>query len=178
VPFLDDLFERGLRRRPDLKVHGFGVTTWSLMQRYPWDSVDSSAWVAGAKFATPTLFDPGVPGFVQVALFDPKSCFRHRKLLYSYGVTAAQLSHRKRHDNAIVGALGIASMQRAEAYLSRRVDAATGQPARVFNLMRDASAGSSGAHRIHMAHGIPCNLFSSMKAIHDDAQEDDRDAER
>src|SRR5512147_995528 len=70
VPFLDDLFERGLKRRPDLKVHGFGVTTWSLMVRYPWDSVDSSAWVAGAKFATPTLFDPRVPGFVQVELFN------------------------------------------------------------------------------------------------------------
>lgn len=141
VPFLDDLFERGLKRRPGLKIHGFGVTTWSLMLRYPWDSVDSSAWVAGAKFATPSLFDPRAPGFVQVELFNSKSTFKHRELLYSYGVTASQLSHRARHDNAIVGALGIASMQRAEAYLSSRVNAATGQPARVFNLMRDASGG-------------------------------------
>ena len=125
VPFLDDLFARGLARRTDLKVHGFGVTTWDLMVRYPWDSVDSSAWVSGAKFATPTLFDPAVPGFVQVELFDAKSCFRHRRLLHSYGVSAAKLSDRARHDNAVVGALGIASMQRAEAFLSRRVYAST-----------------------------------------------------
>lgn len=152
VPFLDDLFERGLKRRPDLKVHGFGVTTWDLMVRYPWDSVDSSSWVSGAKFASPTLFDPSLPGFVTVQLFQPKSCFPYQKLLHSYGVTASQLSQRKTHDNAIVGALGIASMQRAEAWLSRRVDAATGQPARVFNLMRDASVESG---RIYAATSDP-----------------------
>lgn len=31
--------------RPKLKVHGFGLTTMSLMKRYPWFSVDSSSWV-------------------------------------------------------------------------------------------------------------------------------------
>lgn len=135
VPYLDDLFNRGLKRRADLKLHGLGMTSWSLLTRYPWDSVDSSSWVAGAKFATPSLFDPEVPGFVSVTLFDPQSCFANRKLLYSYGVTAAQLSHRSRHDNAVVGALGILSMQRAEAYLRNRVYLATGQPALMFKAM-------------------------------------------
>lgn len=153
VPFLDDLFERGLRRRPGLKLHGFGVTTWSLMVRYPWDSVDSSAWVSGAKFASPTLFDPDLPGFVSVNLFDAKSCFGKGKLLRSYGVSAAKLSRRQTHDNAVVGALGIASMQRAEEFLSRRVYASTGQPARVFNFMRDASVERSG--RINAATSDP-----------------------
>lgn len=31
--------------KPKTKVHGFGLTTLSLMQNYPWYSVDSSAWV-------------------------------------------------------------------------------------------------------------------------------------
>ena len=31
--------------RPRLKVHGFGLTTVDLMDRYPWWSVDSSSWV-------------------------------------------------------------------------------------------------------------------------------------
>lgn len=31
--------------RPRLKVHGFGLTTQALMERYPWYSVDSSSWV-------------------------------------------------------------------------------------------------------------------------------------
>lgn len=31
--------------RPRVKVHGFGLTTPSLMKRYPWFSVDSSSWI-------------------------------------------------------------------------------------------------------------------------------------
>lgn len=30
---------------PRLKVHGFGLTRLSLMERYPWYSIDSSSWV-------------------------------------------------------------------------------------------------------------------------------------
>lgn len=35
--------------RPRIKVHGFGLTTPSLMSRYPWYSVDSSSWVQIAR---------------------------------------------------------------------------------------------------------------------------------
>jgi len=35
--------------RPRIKVHGFGLTTLSLMERYPWYSVDSSSWVQIAR---------------------------------------------------------------------------------------------------------------------------------
>lgn len=31
--------------RPRIKVHGFGLTSYPLMVRYPWFSVDSSSWV-------------------------------------------------------------------------------------------------------------------------------------
>lgn len=31
--------------RPRIKVHGFGLTSAQLMERYPWYSVDSSSWV-------------------------------------------------------------------------------------------------------------------------------------
>jgi hypothetical protein len=36
--------------RPKLKVHAFGVTTVSLMERYPWHSVDSSSWIQATAF--------------------------------------------------------------------------------------------------------------------------------
>jgi hypothetical protein len=38
--------------RPRLKVHAFGVTTISLMERYPWHSVDSSSWVQATAFGS------------------------------------------------------------------------------------------------------------------------------
>jgi uncharacterized protein Usg len=34
--------------RPLIKVHGFGLTTASLMTRYPWYSVDSTSWLMAA----------------------------------------------------------------------------------------------------------------------------------
>jgi hypothetical protein len=35
--------------RAKVKVHGFGLTTIALMERYPWFSVDSSSWVQIAR---------------------------------------------------------------------------------------------------------------------------------
>jgi len=48
IGWLDPLFlhyicdEQGL---PKVKVHGFGMTSFSLMSRYPWYSVDSTSWI-------------------------------------------------------------------------------------------------------------------------------------
>jgi hypothetical protein len=35
---------------PKVKVHGFGLTTLELMERYPWESVDSISWLLMASF--------------------------------------------------------------------------------------------------------------------------------
>lgn len=46
--WLDRIWDRYLTDadgRPKLKVHGFGLTSVPLMERYPWFSVDSSSWV-------------------------------------------------------------------------------------------------------------------------------------
>lgn len=46
--WLDRIWEKYLcdpSGRPRLKVHGFGLTSVPLMERYPWYSVDSSSWV-------------------------------------------------------------------------------------------------------------------------------------
>jgi hypothetical protein len=50
--WLDRIWEKHLidgAGRPKVRVHGFGLTIVSLMERYPWYSVDSSAWVQIAR---------------------------------------------------------------------------------------------------------------------------------
>lgn len=50
--WLDRIWDRYLTDpsgRPKIRVHGFGLTTVSLMERYPWYSVDSSSWVQTAR---------------------------------------------------------------------------------------------------------------------------------
>ena len=57
--------------RPRLKVHGFGITAISTMQRYPWWSVDSSSWIRTAAFG-----DIFTPQWGSVCISD-KSPYRH-----------------------------------------------------------------------------------------------------
>ena len=50
--WLDRIWDKHLTDgsgRPKVKVHGFGLTTMSLVERYPWYSVDSSSWVQTAR---------------------------------------------------------------------------------------------------------------------------------
>jgi hypothetical protein len=52
---LDHVWGRYLVRRDGtakVKVHGFGMTTFDLIQRYPWFSVDSTSWVMLSSFGS------------------------------------------------------------------------------------------------------------------------------
>lgn len=65
--WLDRMWDRYLTDEngvPRIKVHGFGMTSPSLMDRYPWYSVDSSSWVQYALFGW--LWIPG-HGSLQVS---------------------------------------------------------------------------------------------------------------
>lgn len=53
IDWLDHIWDRYLAL-PDgsarVRIHGFGLTTFELMERYPWYSVDSTAWVMLGMF--------------------------------------------------------------------------------------------------------------------------------
>lgn len=38
--------------RARIKVHAFGITSFTIMKAYPWFSVDSSSWIQGAAFGS------------------------------------------------------------------------------------------------------------------------------
>lgn len=51
--WLDEVFTEAICDKDGyakVKVHGFGMTSLDLMQRYPWYSVDSTSWVQSASF--------------------------------------------------------------------------------------------------------------------------------
>jgi hypothetical protein len=53
--WLDDLWANYLTDddgAPIVRVHGFGLTVGTLIERYPWYSVDSTTWLNGARFGT------------------------------------------------------------------------------------------------------------------------------
>ena len=53
--WLDRIWDRYLcdgSGRARIKVHGFGLTSTPLMERYPWHSCDSSSWIQAAAFGS------------------------------------------------------------------------------------------------------------------------------
>lgn len=53
--WLDRIFDRYLvdgSGNARLKVHGFGITSVPIMERYPWYSCDSSSWIQAAAFGS------------------------------------------------------------------------------------------------------------------------------
>ena len=44
---------------PKVKVHGFGITSIPIMERYPWTSCDSSSWIQSASFGSIITPDNG-----------------------------------------------------------------------------------------------------------------------
>jgi len=53
ISWLDNLFSKYIcdsKGIPKVKVHGFGLTAFDLMLRYPWYSVDSTSWVMNSRF--------------------------------------------------------------------------------------------------------------------------------
>lgn len=56
--WLDRVWERYLldgAGRPKMRVHGFGITSIPLMERYPWYSCDSSSWIQTTSFGGITI---------------------------------------------------------------------------------------------------------------------------
>jgi len=55
LKWIDNVFEvicDNKKRIPKIKVHGFGVTSFRIMRRYPWYSVDSTSWTLTAGFGS------------------------------------------------------------------------------------------------------------------------------
>lgn len=71
--WLDELWDKYLtdkEGRPLVKIHGFGLTVFDLIQRYPWFSVDSSSWLQrGAYGSCAFLFN----NKINVVTFSEKS---------------------------------------------------------------------------------------------------------
>jgi hypothetical protein len=63
ITWLDRLWDQYFtdeHGRPKLRVHGFGLTSLTLAERYPWYSIDSSTWVQAAAMGGIMLPEHGV----------------------------------------------------------------------------------------------------------------------
>jgi len=55
ILWLDECFDKYIcdeKGMPKVKIHGFGLTSFSLMLRYPWYSCDSTSWVITSRIGS------------------------------------------------------------------------------------------------------------------------------
>ena len=48
--WLDKVFNYIYKKNSKIKIHGFGMTNYKLIKKYPWFSVDSTSWLAPVAF--------------------------------------------------------------------------------------------------------------------------------
>ncbi len=91
VKWLDECHR--IAKDEGVRLHGFGVTNWRAVTRYPWKSVDSSSWISGAKFGSLILFDPSKGKWVKGGRVQTlNDMMRMSPLLRKYGLPVAHLA--------------------------------------------------------------------------------------
>jgi hypothetical protein len=101
------------------RIHGFGLTTFSLLRAHPWYSVDSSSWGASVRYGTLVLFNTRTGRQESVDMRKRAELMRHREVLGQYGLTPSDVMNTNYERKRVVGAT-IASWSKLEAWLTAR----------------------------------------------------------
>jgi len=123
APFLDRVFNAAFKRWTTPRIHGFGVSDYSLIKRYPFDTVDSSAWLMGARYARVRLFDESRARMVDVGIRDPSQLGKMPEVIQQYGLTTKRVLELFEGDRyelySNISALGLLSYWRMIQHVNR-----------------------------------------------------------
>ncbi len=94
-------------------LHGLGCTTWDIVRKFPWRSVDSSFQNMGVRFGYPVrVYDHATRKWHYIGLRDPKSVLPAVGIIREYGYNPFPLLHDSPHTNETVLGLSVASVAR------------------------------------------------------------------
>lgn len=102
---------------PKVKVHGFGLTVFSLMFRYPWYSVDSTSWLMTGIYGACVL--PTPQGIKRVFFSDGSPQARKADGWHYHSLTLTPNDPRRATVDAILERYGVTAAQCAETYQYR-----------------------------------------------------------
>lgn len=99
-------------------LHGFGMTKWDLIRRFPWRSVDSSSIGSGYRYGTVKTYDPFSKKWLSWRVVDRRAWGKHGWLVREYGLTPADFAvARSQECTRAIIRLATRSMRRAIADL-------------------------------------------------------------
>lgn len=100
--------------------HGFGATSWTVVQSFPWYSVDSSSWGSGFRYGQVPVFNTTRGKFETLSLGKVKEWQEHARLVTQLGFDWRDFADRKRNDRAKICAISALSYMMAEQWLRQR----------------------------------------------------------
>lgn len=102
------------------KVHGFGLTTLSLMFRYPWHSVDSTSWLMTGVYGACVIPTTDRPSGIRRVFFSADSP-QARKVdgWHYHSLTLVPDDPRRLAVDAVLARFGVTAEQCAESYIYR-----------------------------------------------------------
>lgn len=101
----------------DVNFHGFGVTAWKTLKKFPWYSVDSSSWTSGFRYARANLFDEQRGVWCGIDMRDAASVLKSSKVLADYNLRPAEI-RADGYDKLKLSGACVLSWRRAEHWLT------------------------------------------------------------
>jgi len=101
------------------RFHGFGMTSWPLMLKFPWRSVDSSSWGQGHRYGMLSIFDP-ISGQWRKFRIGTKEPIAYARIFRQLGCEPLDFVDRRRYHATKAIALSIRSWAKAAEYLSKK----------------------------------------------------------
>jgi hypothetical protein len=98
MPWVVKCFQLAERLNPEVRFHGFGLTSFELVKAFPWRSVDSTTWLNGGKYALLQLFDPRTGTFKLAKLFNKRQIIEAEGLIRLNGGDPNDFMERGRGD--------------------------------------------------------------------------------
>lgn len=121
--FLDNVVGKAVRLWGHPVIHGFGITVPRILLRYPFDSVDSSSWLAGARYARVSLWDDQLHKFVVYNLAEIAQLGAVPGVATSYGLSVRAIRELfagdRRKLRSHIAALGLVSYWRMGQYVNQ-----------------------------------------------------------
>lgn len=117
--YLDLLHKKAQERR--VRLHGFGLSAWPVMARFPWYSIDSSTPSAGHRWGWICLFDPFGKKWRTWRLRNKPAWRRWGWLVREYGMRPEDFDGDNRAIRPALIKIAAASWSRAAESLPARV---------------------------------------------------------
>jgi len=121
-----------------VRFHGFGMTSWPLMLKFPWRSVDSSSWGQGHRYGTLSIFDPVHGNWLKFRV-GTVAPMEHARVFRQLGCDPLDFVDRRRYHASKAIKLAIRSWAKAADYMGRTTYLA-GDTEFTAQLRRDACA--------------------------------------